>query len=280
MDEERALYLLRTLQAVGGAAGRIYCHDFSRPVPKGTFVPDEALQNPDFSLGLTGWTVNDGGGRVIFDGYSVSLYKKGATLPYIEQAVTTPSTDRALVVDIGPGPKADLDIKLTTSPNWGGTSYFSKTVSGYGRHVFLVNASSNTYLTIKPGASVQDDEYVNIQEVSLTKCLYGDPSPQSGSTILVQSRSVSQRQNSVLLPGDMVHINGELRQIVAPAHADSFGWVKLQLDYPLRKTMPGAAPVLLNKPFGKFILDTDTISESITPPNFRTISFDLIEDVL
>jgi hypothetical protein len=81
-----------------------------------------------------------------------------------------------------------------------------------------------------------------------------DGAGQSGNTLLTRGWGASQ---DVLLAGDWVGVNGELRRSLAVVTSDGAGNAAVVLDQPVRASPPDATPLVLTKPKGIFICTTD-----------------------
>lgn len=60
--------------------------------------------------------------------------------------------------------------------------------------------------------------------------------------------------DTILLPGDLFSVNGELKMITAAATADGTGAATLQFEPPLRSSPSDAAPITTSQPTATFIL--------------------------
>lgn len=77
---------------------------------------------------------------------------------------------------------------------------------------------------------------------------------QTGKNILTDGWAASQ---NVLLAGDWVGINSELRRITAVVASSAAGEAVLTLDQPVRTSPPDNTPIVLAKPKALFICTTD-----------------------
>lgn len=81
-----------------------------------------------------------------------------------------------------------------------------------------------------------------------------DGAGQSGNTLLTRGWGASQ---NVLLAGDWVGVNGELRRSLAVVASDGTGHAAVVLDQPVRTSPADGTALVLTKPKTLFICTTD-----------------------
>lgn len=80
-------------------------------------------------------------------------------------------------------------------------------------------------------------------------------SSQSGSSLYVKGLTAST--SSLLKVNDLVEINGELKRSIASLDTDGLGLAVLQFESQIRTPMADNAPVIFQRPHGKFMLVGD-----------------------
>lgn len=83
--------------------------------------------------------------------------------------------------------------------------------------------------------------------------------------------------NGLLLAGDWVEINKELKRLTAPLNSDATGLGYLQFSPPLRNPPADNDPVIVNKPLGRFIFSASENGWESNPGIFSNSSLDLVE---
>jgi len=78
---------------------------------------------------------------------------------------------------------------------------------------------------------------------------------QSGRSLLTDGWTVSTA--GLLLAGDLIGVNGELRRVIADGNSNGAGEITLSLDQALRSSPADNAPLTLTKPKALFICTTD-----------------------
>jgi hypothetical protein len=98
---------------------------------------------------------------------------------------------------------------------------------------------------------------------------------QPGSAIYVKGLPASQ--TGLLVLGDWVEIDGQIKMITAPLDSDSSGMGYLQFSPPLRRPVSGDTPVIVTKPMGRFILASGNPEFANEPGVFSTASLEFEE---
>ncbi len=78
---------------------------------------------------------------------------------------------------------------------------------------------------------------------------------QSGSGIYVKGLLASQ--SGLLVPGDVVEVDKQIKMVTAPLNSDAAGCGYLQLDSPCARALANDTPVIVTKPMAKFYLAND-----------------------
>lgn len=100
-------------------------------------------------------------------------------------------------------------------------------------------------------------------------------STQQSSNLYVKGLPVST--SGLLLIGDWVEIDGQLKMILASLNSDAAGLGYLQFSPPLRRAVADNTPIIVHKPTGRFMFGGDSSGWSNEPGVFSTASIDLEE---
>jgi hypothetical protein len=98
---------------------------------------------------------------------------------------------------------------------------------------------------------------------------------QSGSALYTKGWPVST--SGLLLPGDWIEINTELKRVTASVDSNGSGLAYLQFSPPMRNPPSDNDPVVINSPMGRFVLSAQENGWSTVPGYFATSSLDLVE---
>ncbi|HSY05880.1 MAG TPA: hypothetical protein VK803_08025 [Steroidobacteraceae bacterium] len=102
---------------------------------------------------------------------------------------------------------------------------------------------------------------------------------QTGSAYYVKGLPVSTA--GLLLPGDWIDVDRELKRVTNQLDSDAAGLGYLQFSPPIRTSANDNDPVIVNVPMGRFVLSNNQNGWQATPgPNaqpFGTYSLDLVE---
>ena len=80
---------------------------------------------------------------------------------------------------------------------------------------------------------------------------------QTGTTL--NTRGWTPNTAGILLKGDYIGVNGELKMVVADANADASGAAALTFEPPLRASPADLAAITVTRPTAVFRLDTDEV---------------------
>jgi hypothetical protein len=103
-------------------------------------------------------------------------------------------------------------------------------------------------------------------------------STPSGSALSVKGLPVSTA--GLLLAGDWVEIDGQLKMVTASLDSDAAGLGYLQFSPPLARAIADSTPIIVHKPMGRFILSGDSAGWSNEPGPFSSASLELEEAAL
>lgn len=98
---------------------------------------------------------------------------------------------------------------------------------------------------------------------------------QTGNAIYVKGLPVST--NQLLLPGDWIEINSELKRITNALNSDGNGLGYLVFTPPIRNSPNDNDPVVVNSPMGRFLLKTPATGWASVPLYFASSSLVLEE---
>lgn len=100
---------------------------------------------------------------------------------------------------------------------------------------------------------------------------------QTGTTLHLKALPPST--NSLLLPGDWVECSGQLNMVTAPLNSDAAGLGFLQLQRAFTTAPADNAPVIINRPIGRFLLAEEEVSWSSRPGVLSDFSISFVEDI-
>lgn len=100
-------------------------------------------------------------------------------------------------------------------------------------------------------------------------------STQTGSALYVNGLPAST--NGLLVQGDWIEIDGQIKQVQGSLNSDAAGIGYLQFLPPLRRAVADGTPIIVNKPMGKFLFAGDNPSWDNVPGVFSSASLDLEE---
>lgn len=98
---------------------------------------------------------------------------------------------------------------------------------------------------------------------------------QTGSAIYVKGLPVSTA--GLLLAGDWVEIDGQLKMVTASLNSDASGLGYLQFSPPLRRAVSDNTPIIVHRPMGRFLYAGDNVGWDNEPGVFSAASIDLEE---
>lgn len=273
LDLDRARFE-SCIASIRGAANRLL-YSPTDYVQRGSFAAPELVTNGTFASGSTGWStssatlvVADRMARVqnstVASGYIVNSASIATVsgLSYCVRAIFVSGNQSTFAVDAGTtsGASDILASGSITSPG-----IYSKGFTATGTAL---------YLSLLCGTTTAGD-FVHYVFASVSRCLLVNGASQTGSALNVKGAATTT--NGLLLPGDWIEVNKEMKRITAPFNSDGSGHGYLQFTPPLRSSPADGDPVIINKPMGRFILKTSENGWSTVPGYFATSSVDLIE---
>lgn len=145
--------------------------------------------------------------------------------------------------------------------------------SSTGDGVFNYTGAVNTVPLLMWHGSMSQSSFATADTLTTTSAAAA--TPQTGSALKVKGLPPSVAGN--LLIGDWVEVNKELKRLSAQLDSDASGRGYLQFSPPLRNSPADGDPVIVNRPFGRFIFSGQETGWSTVPGYFATSSIDLQE---
>lgn len=115
--------------------------------------------------------------------------------------------------------------------------------------------------------------------VRLTQTTTAATTGTSQTGITLNLKALPASTNSLLLPGDWVECSGQLNMVTAPLNSDAAGLGFLQLQRPFTTAPVDNAPVIINRPIGRFLLAEEEVSWSSRPGVLSDFSISFVEDI-
>jgi hypothetical protein len=186
---------------------------------------------------------------------------------------------------------------LATGANWAAGRAYSSSLGNGWYQVTIIGRKTNAATSITPAvflatadntATYNGNGSSNVYLWRATMAQSGTPtrlvqtttaavaaSAQSGNALYVKGLPPSTA--GLLLAGDWVEVNSELKRVTATLDSDGCGLGYLQFSPPLRNSPNDGDPVIVNKPMGRFILSQSENGWATVPAYFATSSLDLVE---
>jgi hypothetical protein len=183
-----------------------------------------------------------------------------------------------------------------TGGNWSGRRSFVTDLGNSWLRCVLIgrktNAATGITVSIMAGSADGTDTYVGastalhlanatlssssvaMREVSTTTTAISTAT-LSGLAIPVKGLPVSTV--GLLLVGDWVEIDGQMKMVTASLDSDSAGLGYLQFSPPLRRAISDNTPVIVHRPMGRFMLASDDSGWANEPGVFSTAAIELEE---
>jgi len=105
---------------------------------------------------------------------------------------------------------------------------------------------------------------------TLTTSAAAAASSQTGGAIYVKGLPVSQ--TGLLVAGDWVEIDGQLKMVLVSLDSDAAGMGYLQFSPPLRRPVADNTPIIVTRPMGRFLLAPDQLAQFSNEPGLFTQS--------
>jgi len=178
-----------------------------------------------------------GGGGAYFD--------LNASTSSVYNGVSAVNT-RAFIVDLG--------------NSWRLCAIVTKKTSASTTLNFAIGATSTNGLKAYAGSTASAAVYLwrgtGSQSGVPSRLVQTTSAATTGSTQTgggVYSKGWPASTNGLLLPGDWIEINGELKQITAPVNSDAAGLAYVQFRPGLAGSPADSDPIVVQEPFGRFI---------------------------
>lgn len=98
---------------------------------------------------------------------------------------------------------------------------------------------------------------------------------QTGSVLHVKGLPVST--SGLLLPGDWVEIDGQLKMVTSSLNSDASGLGHLRFSPPLRRAVADNTPVIVCRPMGRFMYPGDSLGWNNEPGLISSAQIELVE---
>lgn len=248
-----------------GQSNRIHCHALSRPKTTGTLDVSNLAPNGNFLLGANGWTIAElSGSKVGIHGGRARLDRGTGSCSVTRTISLTIGVTYSMHVSIYAGSGNEVTMSVGTSTEvfvGGGRHVATFTASGSSVDLLVFNSVNNTTLSIG--------------DIIVARAATTNGTNQTGSTIDISGLG-AESDNAINMM-DWIGINGELKRVVDVCMSAGGNGV-LTFEPPLRVFAPNGSDVILNRPFAKFILDSNSTPMGITTPYFLNYGLSLLED--
>ena len=273
-DRARLQSILASLR---GRSNRALLYDFSYN-KRGSFPTSELISNGFFTSGTTGWTPSSNGTLTSADNFLRLTVNALGTNPFFYSSVAV--TNGATYAARGAFIRGKGGItSLTTYLSDGITPVSDFSSSRNFLTTSLTFASTSAYISLGTGSSTgfAVGDFFDASYASLSRCFLVDGAGQTGNSINVKGLPTST--NGILLVGDWVECSGQLNMVTAPLNSDSAGLGFLQLQRPFTTAPADNAPVIINRPMGRFLLADEEVSWSSRPGVLSDFSISFVEDI-
>jgi hypothetical protein len=264
------------LAGLRGRSNRIWLYDNSYN-RRGSFPTSELLSNGFFTSGTTGWTPSSNAALTSADNFLRMTATATGANPFFSTTVTVTNgatyAARGAFVR-GKGGFADLTTYLSDGIT--PVSDFSSTRTFFTTS--LTFASTTAYVSLGTGVSTgfAVGDFIDASYASLSRCFLVDGAGQTGNAINVKGLPTST--TGILLVGDWIDCAGQLNMVTAPLSSNSSGLGYLQLQRPFTTAPANNAPVMVNRPMGRFLLAEEEVSWGSRPGILSDFSISFVED--
>lgn len=100
---------------------------------------------------------------------------------------------------------------------------------------------------------------------------------QSGASLITDGWTANQV--GILLPGDYIGVNNELKMVIESVDSDAGGNATLKIEPPLRASPPDNAIITTTKPLGKFMRISSADSPMRHRRSLSSVTLDIMEDI-
>jgi hypothetical protein len=259
------------IAAQRGAANRVMFAPMGHKI-RGSFPAGELLPNGNFSS-TAGWT---GSSCTPFVGDNLLCIRNSSATQGAVTSANIPLTVGAAYlarVFVLPGNQSAWYFTGGTTSGAFDVFNIAPATTGLASIGFIAT-SANFYLTLACGTNVLGD-FVFFALASITRCALVRGGNQTGSQLTIGNLPVST--NNLLLPGDWIGTDPEIKRVILPLSSDSSGYGTVQFSPPLRDSPNDASPVAINNPLGRFIMSAQENPWEISPGLYSTVSIDFIE---
>ncbi len=264
--------ILSAITRLRGMAGRLLCYNFSRPKTTGNLDTSNKVSNYNFLLSGSGWT--EVTGTFSYYGNKAKL-ARGVSDAALRQILTLEAGKKySLSVSLTSGSYELAQINVGTTA--GGSELGTLNVTSMGRSDVIFTASATTHIEISTNGGVSGD-FLFATDIVCARCAETDGVDQTGSVISVDGLDINDSES--IRPLDFVKIGSELKRVVEVVHTDGTGQAKLIIEPPMFSLVADNSAVILNRPHGKFLLNTNVIEQSIEAPIISSTSVQLTEDL-
>jgi hypothetical protein len=155
-------------------------------------------------------------------------------------------------------------------------------VTGINNQYFVTDSSGSTLYTGNGAGNIgawRLGAAASQYPVRLTQTTTAATTGTSQTGITLNLKALPVSTNSLLLPGDWVECSGQLNMVTAPLNSDAAGLGFLQLQRPFTTAPADNAPVIINRPIGRFLLAEEEVSWSSRPGVLSDFSISFVEDI-
>lgn len=224
---------------------------------------------------------------------SVSLKASSRFWAYVQITENTGSTVVSAYINLNTGGSIGT---TTTGANWSGTRVSSVAQGNGWYRITLVSRKTNaaTSLTAIVGIASADNTptytgaslSIGAYGVSLSASSFPTRLRETTTTAVtaetqqstaIYVKGLPASTLGLLLAGDQVEIDGQIKFLTASLDSDAAGLGYLQFSPPLRRAVSDNTPVIVFKPMGRFMLAGDASGWSNDPGVFSQAALDLEE---
>jgi hypothetical protein len=278
-DRRRLMALAMILR---GRANRLWLTDASS-LPGGVLAAPELVENGAAVTATTGWSSSNAELALSSDTHQgLRLTRTGVTgdrYAYRAGLTTVTSAPYAVRYLLAAG-KGALRLSACAGTSQGATGLLNGTArTAGGRYVDTFTASgTTTHLSFHDFTSGRlAGGFQFLTWASASRCALVAGGSQTGSALTIDGLPASTLQ--IARAGDLIEVGGELKRLTADINTDSAGAAFAQFEPQLRNAPADNAPVVLEAPQGKFLLDEESFGWASRPGVLSDISFSVVEDI-
>lgn len=174
---------------------------------------------------------------------------------------------RTFITSLGDGwYKCTVVARKTNAATSLAARIFLSTADSSGAETYTGDGTSNIYAW--RATLVQSSVPTRLVQTTTTA---STGTAQTGNALYLKGLTAST--NGLLLPGDWLEINGELKQCAAPLNSDASGLGYLQFEPPLIRSPSNDDPIIVIDPMGKFLVSNIKIENEFGTQ--ARVSYDL-----